>query len=165
MEPIYTTIQLDINQFYPSFNRKPGSGPLTIVVDEQTPIRQPLYMLDSLIINPKNQNIFFIVYDNNFPFNQSDTFYVNTNTNALELKKMVNGRFKDFYSIYIFVTYTAPIGYSFELPPSNLNESLLFIDVKVYSAFKDLNFIEYSKYMCKLICCEPNVIFIIYYFK
>jgi hypothetical protein len=147
--PIYTTIQLDINQFYPSFARKPGSGHLAIVVDENTPTRQPFYNLASLISNPLNQTIFFIVYDNIFPFNHSQTFYVNTNTYALELKHSLNGRVKEFYPIYIFVTYSAPIGYSFEPPPSNLNESLLFIDIKVFSTFNNLNFIDYSKYMCK----------------
>lgn len=148
INPIYTTLQLSLIETYPYFTRKPGSGQLFLNVEESTPLNIPFYNISSLIYNPTDSPLFFYVHDNQYPFYQSETFYMGNVNASLKLKKPLNARERDFYRLYVFVNNNSTIGRC-EGAPSNKNESLLFIDIRVLSKSSNLNFLEATKYMCK----------------
>lgn len=95
-----------------------------------------------------NFNLYIIFVSKEFPFFQSDTFYMGNVNASLKLKQRLNARERDFYRLYVFVNNNSTIGRC-EGAPSNKNESLLFIDIRVLSKSSNLNFEEVTKHMCK----------------
>ncbi len=152
INPIYSTIQLSLKETYPYFKRKPGSGELSIYVEENTPLGVSFYNISSLVYNPSNLSLFFHVRENNYPFNQSDTFGMSNTDASLRLINKLNAKERDFYRLFVSIKNNSTIEY-YGGAPSNANETLLFIDIRVLSKSSNLEFIELNnitnKYMCK----------------
>lgn len=64
IEPIYTTLQLDLYETFSYFTREPGSGSLALTVDEDLATNVPFYDLSSLVVNPNKTKLFFNLYNN-----------------------------------------------------------------------------------------------------
>ena len=150
----YTTLEIRLTNLLkkgPYFDRDPTSGRLSIQVNDSFPLKKPLYDLRPLIRVPITcLTLHFYVYSTAFPYSQfSDTFYVNTNTSALELFQPLNAHIQDWYEIFIFITDTPTLTKQFYQPLLN-NTSLLFISINVLSSAVNIpTFIDATKYMCK----------------
>jgi len=150
-----TTIQFDLiksKQVDPFFVRDEFASALTLTVADTFPVFTPFYDLTTLVSLPFNQSIvYFYVYNNAFPFEQSDTVYVDSFDLKLKLKQRLNAKLKSVYRLFVLVAKT-PLGPQDSIrQPSNANKALLFIDLIVSGVHSESAlFLDATLTMCKL---------------
>ncbi len=129
-----TTIQFNLikpKQLFAYFIRDEFASSLTLNVPDTLPTFTAFYDLTSLVSLPYNQSVvYFYVFNNAFPFDQSDTVYVDSFDMKLKLKQRLNVKFKSVYKFFILVSST-PLGQYESIRPSKSNKALLFIDLIV----------------------------------